>query len=340
MNKYPKINYIGNKNKLTDWIVDNFPYKKGTVLDLFCGGCSVSYALKERGYRVYSNDALYSNYVLAKAIIENNHVILNNDDFNIGVSKKEIIQKHEEIRFLENRLYFPNEVGELAELVCKSAKLEGYKKYLFLSLIRRAMIRKIPYSRMNVPWNQIVKLRDEDYSYAKYKRRRAYHNLPFIDHIYENLDNYNNSVFDNKQDNKAFNNDAFEMIDQLEEKVDVIYMDPPYPATMNKYGDFYGLYDSIFNKKINYINFSENNKFLDNLEKLILKCLPKSKYIVISENNKTKPSINDISDMLSKYGKVEIKEKRHQYKVTNKENKNETIEVLIILQVKTSNHSS
>ena len=31
---------------------------------------------------------------------------------------------------------------------------------------------------------------------------------------------------------------------------------------------------------------------------------------------------------------IEIKEKKHQYKVTNKENKNETIEVLIILKVK------
>jgi len=196
------------------------------------------------------------------------------------------------------------------------------------------MIRKIPYSRMNVPWNQIVKLRDEDYSYAKYKRRRAYHNLPFIDHINDNLSNYNNAVFNNGKKNQAFNNDAFKMIEKLDENVDIIYMDPPYPATMNKYGDFYGLYDSIFKKEINYINFSENNKFLENLEKLIIKCLPKTKYIVISENNKTKPSIDEISSMLSKYGKVEIKEKKHQYKVTNKENKNETIEVLIILQVK------
>lgn len=334
MSKYPKINYIGNKNKLTDWIVNNFPYKKGTVLDLFCGGCSVSYALKEKGYKVFSNDALYSNYVLAKSIIENNDVFLESKDFEIKVSKKETLNKYKEIKFLENRLYFPYEVEELANLVCRSEKLQDYKKYLFLSLIRRAMIRKIPYSRMNVPWNQIVKLRDEDYSYAKYKRRRAYHNLPFIDHINDNLSNYNNAVFNNGKKNQAFNNDAFKMIEKLDENVDIIYMDPPYPATMNKYGDFYGLYDSIFKKEINYINFSENNKFLENLEKLIIKCLPKTKYIVISENNKTKPSIDEISSMLSKYGKVEIKEKKHQYKVTNKENKNETIEVLIILQVK------
>ena len=127
MSKYPKINYIGNKNKLTDWIVDNFPFKEGTVLDLFCGGCSVSYALKEKGYRVYSNDALYSNFVLAKAIIENSNVILKTEDFDFDIPKKEILKKYKEISFLENRLYFPNEVEELAELVCKSEKLEKYK---------------------------------------------------------------------------------------------------------------------------------------------------------------------------------------------------------------------
>lgn len=334
MSNYPKINYIGNKNKLTDWIVFNFPVANGTVLDLFCGGCSVSYALKENGYRVLSNDALYSNYVIAKAIIENNNILLDEKDFDFNISDRKITKKYEEIIFLENRLYFPYEVKELAELISKSDKLFDYKKYLFLALIRRAMIRKIPYSRMNVPWNQIVKLRNEDYSYEKYKRRRAYHNLPFINHIYDNLDNYNNSIFDNHQYNKAYNYDAFDMLDNLNEKVDVIYMDPPYPATMNKYGDFYGLYDSIFNKELNYINFSENNKFLENLEKLVIKCVNKTSYIVISDNNKTKPSVNEISNMLKKYGKVEIKEKKHQYKVTNKENKNATIEVLIILQLK------
>ncbi len=44
---YPKINYIGNKNKLSDWIIENMPLKSGTVLDLFSGGCSVAFALKK-----------------------------------------------------------------------------------------------------------------------------------------------------------------------------------------------------------------------------------------------------------------------------------------------------
>lgn len=337
MSKYPKINYIGNKDKLVDWIIDNFPIKKGVVLDLFSGGNSVSYALKERNYTVYSNDALYSNFVISKAIIENRDRKLNEDVLNTKVTESEINKKYNNIKFLTNRLYYEEEVKELAKLFVISEKIENeYERYMFLALIRRAMIRKLPYSRMNVPWNQIQKLRDEDYSYKKYKRRRAYHNYTFEKHIRDNLENYNNAVFDNKKDNKSFNYDAFDMLDNLSSKVDIIYMDPPYPATMNKYGDFYGLYDRAVNHEIKYVNFSENNMFLNNLEKLIEKCIEKTKYIVISESNKTKPTVEELSNMLSNYGKVKTFSKEHQYKVTGSENKNKTIEMLIVLKVEES----
>ena len=47
MKKFPKVNYIGNKEKLADWIIDSLPIKNGVVLDGFSGGNSVSYELKE-----------------------------------------------------------------------------------------------------------------------------------------------------------------------------------------------------------------------------------------------------------------------------------------------------
>ena len=337
MSKYPKINYIGNKDKLVNWIIDNLPLKRGIVLDLFSGGNSVAYALKENNYIVYSNDALYSNFVISKAIIENKNIKLSEKVFNTKVTETQINKKYKEISFLSNRLYYEEEVRELAKHFVISEKIENeYERYMYLALIRRAMIRKLPYSRMNVPWNQIQKLRDEDYSYEKYKRRRAYHNFTFERHIKDNLENYNNAVFDNKKDNKSFNYDSFEMIDNLKEKVDIIYMDPPYPATMNKYEDFYGLYDKAVKHEISYVNFSENNMFLSNLERLVEKCIEKTKYIVISESNKTKPTVEELSHMLSKYGTVKVYSKEHQYKVTSSINKNQTVEILIVLEVKES----
>lgn len=334
MNKYPKINYIGNKAKLVDWIIENLPLKHGKVLDIFSGGNSVSYALKENGYEVISNDVLYSNYVISKAIIENNFVKLNKDVLKKSISKDSLDKKYEKIKFLSNRLYFDEEVKELAKLVCISETLDNYDKYMFLALLRRAMIRKLPYSRMNVPWNQIVKLRDEDYSYMKYKRKRAYHNLSFEQHILDNIDNYNESVFNNGKNNISYNLDSFKMIEKLDEPVDIIYMDPPYPKTMNKYGEFYGLFDKVFDEEKQYIDFSANDKFIQNMEKLVEHCINKTKYIVISLNNKTSPSADELSAMLKKYGKVTIKYKDYQYKVTGKENKNTTVEILIVVKMK------
>ena len=244
MANYPKINYIGNKLKLVDWIIESMPVKKGVIVDLFSGGASVSYGLKKKGFSVVSNDCLYSNYILSKAIIENSEEILSTKVFDIKVSKSDISNKYSQIsNYLSNILYYDNEVTELAELIAISEKLEGYTKALFLALVRRAMIRKLPYSRMNVPWNQIQKLRDENYSYAKYGRKRAYHNKTFKNLMLDDIKNYNESIFDNGKKHHAFQMDSYQLIQELPEMVDVIYMDPPYPKTMNKYGDFYGIYD-------------------------------------------------------------------------------------------------
>ena len=190
--KYPKVNYIGNKEKVCQWICDNLPIKNGTVLDLFCGGSSVSYELKKRNYKVLSNDILYSSFSLAKAIIENSKekLVLNLTEEEL---KKYFDKKiYENIKWLENYLYFDYEVKELTMLINFSKTLKSYKKYIFFSLLRRAMIRKIPYSRMNIKWEEIIKLRDEEYSYLKYKRRRAYHNKTFFYHILDKLESYNN----------------------------------------------------------------------------------------------------------------------------------------------------
>ena len=338
MSKYPKINYIGNKAKLVDWIIENLPLKRGKVLDIFSGGSSVSYALKENNYEVISNDVLYSNYVISKAIIENSTLKLNNEIIEKDIPTNLIEKKYKKIEFLSNKLYFDEEVKELAKLICISETLDGYEKYMFLALLRRAMIRKLPYSRMNVPWNQIVKLRDEDYSYMKYKRKRAYHNLSFKQHMLDNLNNYNESVFDNGKNNLSYNLDSFEMLKKIKDPVDIIYMDPPYPKTMNKYGEFYGLFDTVFEEEKEYIDFSANDKFMYNMEKLVQKCLNKTKYIVISLNNKTSPRAEELKQMLEKYGDVSIKYKDFQYKVTGKENKNTTVEILIIVKLKNENN--
>lgn len=331
MSNYPKVNYIGNKEKLVRWIIDEMPVKEGTVLDIFAGGCSVSYALKERGYAVIVNDILFADYVLAKALVENQKETLAASVFDKKTDRDRVTALTEKFSFLANRLYYPEEVKELAKLTAISEGLEKNTKYLFLALLRRAMIRKLPYSRMNVPWNQIQRLRDEDYSYAKYKRKRAYHNQTFESHMRENLDAYNKAVFEGREC-KIYNCDAFEMAKKIE-KVDVVYMDPPYPSTMNNYDAFYGLYDEMFDQRKEHTDFTKRTVFLENMDRLIAELKGKTKYIVLSQNTRVQPGPDEIRDMLMKYGRVEVKEKKHNYQVTGKENKNGSKELLFILEI-------
>lgn len=332
MSNYPKVNYIGNKEKLVNWIIDEMPVSNGRVLDLFAGGCSVSYALKEKGYSVITNDILYADYVIAKALVENMDVTLEPSVFDTEVSPARVMALSEQYGFLAERLYYPQEIEELAKLTAIAEMLAVHEKYLFLSLLRRAMIRKLPYSRMNVPWNQIQRLRDEAYSYEKYGRKRAYHNKAFESHMRENLEAYNRAVFKGR-DCQAYHCDALEMAEKID-RVDVVYLDPPYPSTMNNYDAFYGLFDEMFHEKKEHTDFTQRAVFLNNLETLVKKLSEKTDYIVLSQNSRVKPEPEDIEKMLNRYGDVKIRKKKHNYQVTGKVNKNGSKELLFILRLR------
>ena len=209
---YPKVNYIGNKEKLSTWICDSFPKDTKSLFDAFSGGSSIGYEAKIRGYEVYSNDALSINYKLAHALIENSSETLDKKDLELIFSgepsfKGFMYQNYSEVFF------FPQECMELDLYRKNIEKLSSeYKKSIAFSLIRRAMIRKMPYSRFNLNWEKIKQLRDEEYSYEKYKRRRAYHNESFKSHFLKELTDYNSAIFDNNKNNKAYNDDIFNQV--------------------------------------------------------------------------------------------------------------------------------
>lgn len=69
------------------------------------------------------------------------------------------------------------------------------------------------------------------------------------------------------------------------------------------------------------------------MDKLIKKLEGKTRYIVLSQNTRVQPGPDKIETMLKKYGKVTIKEKKHNYQVTGKENKNASKELLFVLEM-------
>jgi len=331
-NKYPKVNYIGNKEKLAKWICDYFPDDANSIFDAFSGGSSIGYEAKKRGYKVISNDILKINYYLAQSLIENNYETLTQNDIDIiftGELKKGFMYKNYSEVF-----FFANECMELDLYRENIEKLSSdYKKAIAFTLIRRAMVRKMPYSRFNLNWDKIKQLRDEEYSYKKYKRKRAYHNESFKSHFLKNLLDYNNAIFNNQQNNKAYNDDIFNLLDKI--KTDIIYLDPPYTGTMNNYFGFYGLIDEYINqKKLNPFN----NNFIDKKSSLqlfdkLFSNLGNFKYWFLSYNNNSYPSKDELIKIISQYSNdIEIIEKPHIYKVTGKEKKSKNTEYLFIIK--------
>jgi len=332
MFKYPKVNYIGNKEKIAKWICNQFPKDARTIFDAFSGGCSLSYEAKYRGLEVYTNDILKVNYHIANALIQNNKTVLEENDIELIFSGKPF----EGFMFnhYSNVFFFPEECKELDLYRSNIEKLDSEeKKSLAFALMRRAMIRKMPYSRFTLNWDTIVQLRDEEYSYQKYKRKRAYHNESFKHHFLENVNEYNNAIFDNRKNNVAYNDDIFNLIENV--RADIIYLDPPYTGTMNNYFGFYGLIDD-------FISSSETKKFENNFvskseavllfDKLFSK-LNNFKYWFLSYNNSSYPSKDELLNLLNKYSDdVQVIERKHNYQITGKDKKETNKEFLFIVK--------
>ena len=331
MTKYPTINYIGNKDKIAEWICDKIPEDVETVFDAFSGGASISYMAKKKGYSVISNDIMAINYHIAKALVENNIEILTKDDLDIifsGKPTKGFMTKN-----YANVFYYSDECSELDLYSSNIQKLSSeYKKSLAYVILRRSMIRKMPYSRFTIPWNKIVQLRDEEYSYKMYGRRRAYHNQSFKEHFLKELESYNNAIFESKKC-KAYNEDIFDVIKKVD--ADLIYIDPPYTGTMNDYFRFYGVLDEMI-KQENISPF-ENN-FMDkkealNLFEALFSQLEKYKYWMLSYNNSSYPTKEQLLEIFEKYNRdVKIFEHKHDYKITGKEKKTKNIEYLFVAE--------
>jgi len=332
--EYPKVNFIGNKRKITDWIFKNIPEDVDSFFDAFSGGCSVSFEAKKRGYKVISNDILKINYHIAKALIENKNTTLSEEDVNTIFSGKPF--KGFMYKNYSKVFYFPKECKRLDRYRENVKKLKSpYKRSLALALLRRSMIRKMPYSRFSLSWDRIKQLRDEEYSYRKYKRRRAYHNETFKKHFLANLEDYNEAVFDNKKKNKAYNKDIFKLIPNVD--ADLVYLDPPYTGSMNNYFRFYSLLDNyVLSKKTEPFenDFIDKESALELFKKLFSK-LGKYKYWVLSYNNSSYPPKEELKKTLEEFSKnVEIIGKKHNYKMTGKKNKNKNREYLFIVKNK------
>lgn len=204
-------NYIGSKQKLIDWIWQNTPEDIKSVFDAFGGSNVVGFLYKRKGLKVYTNDVLKYSYHISRAIIENNSVKLSEDDI------EKLIQHRSNAgdfisRNFKNTFFTTEVLNILDGLRANIDTLKGYKKDIALFALGKTCISG--------------KGGFGHFSSTTMHGKRRFTKNQFIELYKSNLKRISDLVFDNGQDNKAYNGEILDVAPQV--KADLAYFDPPY----------------------------------------------------------------------------------------------------------------
>lgn len=131
---YPPTRYMGSKNKLLSeiWGVAS-QFEFDTAVDLFSGSGIVGYMFKSYGKTVISNDYMTMASVFAKAMIENNNIVLTSEETLSLLESKGPNDSFVETKFKD--LYFSDDDNKLIDILranIKTIKIHIRKQLLCL----------------------------------------------------------------------------------------------------------------------------------------------------------------------------------------------------------------
>ncbi|MCC7574982.1 Dam family site-specific DNA-(adenine-N6)-methyltransferase [Candidatus Woesearchaeota archaeon] len=341
------LRFIGSKQLLVENI-ENLLSKhtngsEETFLDLFAGTNIVGNYFK-KDFTVYSNDLLYFSYVNARAIIENNKELSFNGLQHNGIvdpilylqknaDKMDFTGSHyyeEAYTPTGDSMYLTVENGKRIDYIRETIELwknkmwitEGEYFYLLSSLIEA-----IPF---------VSNITGTYGAYLKHWDKRALKDLELIPL----------EVKDNKKENKAFNEDANELIKRLD--VDIAYIDTPY--NNRQYASNYHLLENVARndkpslsgktKIFDWSNlrsdYAMKRKALNAMDDLISNI--SATHIVLSYNDEGIIPINELTNLMKRYsfkGVIDIEHIDYRkYKSKIPSNRDKLSETLIYIQKK------
>jgi len=318
--------FIGNKEKLLDWIYAMFQSNNvegETFFDFFSGTSSVGKFFKKKGYQTISSDLLYFSYVLQRAYLVNNKqpgfdkLLLN-----LKIKPNVLFTNFELV------IEYLNNLSLREGFIYRNYSPAGTKK----STQKRMFFiddnaKKIDTIRIKIEeWNDENLLNEDEYFvllacllesvplfanilgvYAAFKKdwdKRAL--KPFI---LKPVD-----IFVSSKEHFAFNRSSLELLDKFE--YDIIYLDPPY--NQRQYAPNYHLLETIArydNPKIKGVsgmreyknqksNFCNKERALIDLE-AILKS-NNYKHVVMSYSDEGIMPQERIIEIMKKYGKLKV----------------------------------
>jgi len=315
--KMPQPQYLGAKHKLTSWIMDFIPDDVTSVLDGFSGSQSVAFEMKKRGYTVTSNDLLNSCNQIGKALIENNHVTLTLSDLTIlfaeNKGRKNIMENFADIFFERDECIFLDNFRANSELLSCS-----YKKALVLAIMNRSLTRKtimghFAHTQAITYANNPIRVKRNP-SIAK----------PIKTLFLDLFDEYNDAVFDNGKTNKSYNHNILDLLPTLS-NIDLVYYDPPYCNSHSDYQSFYHLLETFvenwedkefINKTKRYhpqkYSGFEKTKDVKQSFHWLFESSKHIPYWIISYNDRSIPSIDELIEIASAYKEVRVETKTYE----------------------------
>lgn len=329
--------YYGCKTKLLDFLSEGVA-KTGInhssiFCDLFSGTTVVARYFKQKGYTVYANDFLEFSYSLARAYIKNNTYppLSGLKKIVVGVNGHPVENLKLVIDYLNNlqltkgfifenycpggtkdldstRMYFTDENGMKIDAV--RTKIQKWKDENIITedefyILLTSLIEAVPYVS-NISGN-----------YAAYLKKwdpRAFKSLKLKVPI----------ILNSKRKNRAFKEDANTLIKKLNS--DILYLDPPYNT--RQYAPNYFLLELIaegwFNKRKPKIygktgmRSYENQKSIYCKKSTVMNAFKDlignadTQFILLSYNDEGLMSEDEIVNILSSRGKVQIFKKPYR----------------------------
>jgi adenine-specific DNA-methyltransferase len=208
-----------------------------TVADAFAGGCALSLAAKALGYRVLANDLSPISEAIGKAVVENSRRQLERElvggalleePNGVKVPPKKVLNLPENVR------------GTLAGMVTFERKTTGVNRWLLRAWIAKTASSM---SAWGIPTMSAGGKEWEDWTVGSSQALTATRSGHPMRTARRTARELNGGIFDNGHANTMSRSDAVDFIKGV--KADVLYLDPPYPGTLDYETTYRGIVELL-----------------------------------------------------------------------------------------------
>lgn len=335
MELFPPTRYMGSKRKIVPSIYDvSTQLEFNTALDLFSGSGVVSYLFKAMGKSVTSNDYMAMAATVAKAVVGNSSITLDE-----AIVQK-LLAPCETDEFVERTfrgLYYTDDENRFIDRIRNNLTqlADEQTRSMAMAALIRACVKKRPRGIFT-------------YTGFRYDDGRRDLRLSFQDQFLEAVAAYNGAVFDNGMACRAVWGDAFSP--ELGRDYDLVYLDPPYytPLSDNEYVRRYHFVEGLARnwKGVEIQQHTKTKKFKSyptpfSTEQGACRAFDglfdryRKSILIVSYSSNGLPSKEDMTALLKNAGKVvEVIPVKHKYSFGNSSTastrKNEVEEFLFV----------